>query len=195
MKITKALFEISAASALQFPRADLPEYVFVGRSNVGKSSLLNMITGVKNLAKVSGTPGKTRLINFFHINGIIRFVDLPGYGYAKVSKHERETWRKLIETYFTQERSIKLIFVLIDSRHLLQELDAHMIEWFIDANLPVQIVLTKIDKLKQRERSQQIKELGSAFRQIGYEGSLIPFSTVTGEGKNNVSDTITSDRL
>lgn len=186
MKITFATFEISAANTHQFPKPTFPEIVFAGRSNVGKSSVLNSITSKKNLAKVSGTPGKTRLINFFLINNAIRFVDLPGYGYAQVSVSEREVWRKLIESYLISQRPIALIILLIDARLPLQQLDAQMIEWLVEPQMPLQIVLTKIDKLKQSERAKQQKELLHAVQRLGCGSDLILFSSVTGEGKREL---------
>ncbi len=183
MKITSTTFEISAASSSQFPNPTVPEIVFAGRSNVGKSSLLNSIAGKKNLAKVSGTPGKTRLINFFLINDNFRFVDLPGYGFAHVSMQERHRWRTLIESYFESERRIALVVVLIDARLPAQTLDKQMIEWLMSLQQSIQIVLTKIDKLKQSERAKQIKNLLKTFEQIGCFSKHIPFSSVTGEGK------------
>ncbi len=186
MNIHQSLFEISAASVKQFPKPSLPEIVFVGRSNVGKSTLLNTITGRKQLAKVSATPGKTRLINFFRVDEKLRFVDLPGYGYAKVPQSERASWGKLITAYLTSGRPIVLVVLLVDSRHQLQDLDAEMLDLLMDWRLPTQIVLTKSDKLSQKDRSKRQRELFSAFKGRGYEGDLLSFSSVKGWGKKEL---------
>jgi len=186
MKITETIFEVSAASAKQFPEPTLPEIVFVGRSNVGKSSLLNSITGRKQLAKVSATPGKTQQINFFRINAAFRFADCPGYGFAEVAQSTREQWAKLIESYFHADRPLCLVILLVDSRLPLQAIDARMISWFIDVELPLQIVLTKIDKLTQKDRVRQGKELLASIRALGYGASLVPFSSLKGTGKNEL---------
>ncbi|MBL0177370.1 MAG: YihA family ribosome biogenesis GTP-binding protein [Ignavibacteria bacterium] len=190
MRITEAVFEISAAAPRQFPEPDLPEIVFVGRSNVGKSSLLNSLTGKRALAKVSTTPGKTQLINFFRVNGCLRFVDLPGYGYAKVSATQREAWSRLIANYFNADRPIALVLQLLDSRLPLQESDADNIAWFVDAQAPLQIVLTKIDKLGQKDRAHQQRELLGAVQALGSGSTLLPFSALKGTGKEELLKTI-----
>jgi GTP-binding protein len=181
-----ALFEISAASPKQFPTPEYPEFAFVGRSNVGKSSLLNLLTGARGLAKVSSTPGKTRQINFFLIDGVRRFVDLPGYGYARASKSDRADWGRLITAYFEQQRPVALVLQLIDSRLTLQSSDASVLGWFVERSLPLQIVLTKIDKLKQAERVKHTRELQAAFKDIGYSGDLLMVSSVKGHGKKEL---------
>jgi GTP-binding protein len=182
----QAIFEISAASPSQFPDPDRREFAFVGRSNVGKSSLLNMLTGLKRLAKVSSTPGKTRQINFFRIDDAIRFVDLPGYGYAKASQSSRAEWGKLITSYFGQQRPLGLVLQLIDSRLPLQTSDASVLGLFIERELPVQIVLTKVDKLNQSERAKQSRVLLQAMREIGYGGDILPVSSLKGQGKKEL---------
>ena len=182
----KATLEISAAGAHQFPQPDVPEIVFIGRSNVGKSSLLNVLTGYKQLARVSSTPGKTRQINFFRISDDMRFVDFPGYGYAKVSKQERASWSRLISAYFEQDRPLVLVHLLIDSRHKLQDSDASVLGWLTSRELPLQIVLTKIDKLKQKDRIRQVRELGAAFQELGSMVPALQFSAVKGIGKKEL---------
>ena len=161
----------------------MPEVVFLGRSNVGKSSLLNAITGKKNLAKVSATPGKTQQINFFTINEKMRFVDLPGYGYAKASAGDRDAWMALISAYLNAERPLALILQLIDSRHPMQKNDAEVLAWMMEQQFPVQIVLTKVDKLNQKQRAKQGKELLAAIRELGCGSDLMPFSALKGIGK------------
>lgn len=183
MKITSATFELGAAKPAQFPEPAMPEVVFLGRSNVGKSSLLNAITGKKNLAKVSATPGKTQQINFFTINEKMRFVDLPGYGYAKASAGDRDAWMALISAYLNAERPLALILQLIDSRHPMQKNDAEVLAWMMEQQFPVQIVLTKVDKLNQKQRAKQGKELLAAIRELGCGSDLMPFSALKGIGK------------
>lgn len=190
MKISSSVFEISAASPKQFPAPELPEIVFVGRSNVGKSSLLNVLTGKRSLAKVSSTPGKTQQINFFRINDQLRFVDLPGYGYAKVSATQRAQWSNLIGSYFAAGRPLALVLQLIDSRLPLQASDADMIAWFVEQQAPLQIVLTKIDKLGQKDRARQERVLLGAVQALGSGSTLLPFSALKGTGKGELLQTI-----
>ncbi len=175
---------------MQFPVPDRFECAFVGRSNVGKSSLLNLLTGLRSLAKVSSTPGKTRLINFFLIDDGIRFVDLPGYGYAKASHSSRQEWGRLITTYFEAARPLGVVLQLIDSRLPFQASDAGVLRWFIERNIPVQIVLTKIDKLNQSERSKQTRLLLAAMVDVGYRGDLLPVSSLKGQGKKELMQRI-----
>ena len=154
MNFNKVQFERSFGTSKQLPGSTLPEVSFAGRSNVGKSSLLNTLFNRKGLAKVSQTPGKTATINFF-LTDEARFVDLPGYGYAKVSKTERERWAELIEGYFNQERNFALVCSLVDIRHPASELDENMVGFLQQADLPFLIVLTKGDKLSKSKCLQQ----------------------------------------
>jgi GTP-binding protein len=156
MKITKAEFITSSSDVSQCPPEQIPEYAFIGRSNVGKSSLINMLVERKKLAKTSSTPGKTRLINHFKINHQWFLADLPGYGYAKVSKKDRNTFAKMIEQYATRRTNLVCFFVLVDARHKPQQLDLDFIEWLGDNNLPFVIVLTKIDKVSQTVKSANL---------------------------------------
>jgi GTP-binding protein len=185
-----SVFEISAAHARQFPEPTLPEVVFLGRSNVGKSSLINTLTGKKQLAKVSNTPGKTRLVNFFRIDEVLRFVDLPGYGFAKVSHEERKAWDRLIMSYLQAERPFALVLVLIDSRHPLQESDAGMVRWFAANGFPLQIILTKVDKLKQGELARQKRVLTAALNECGHAGEPLLFSSVKGTGRRELMERV-----
>ncbi|MCD7823873.1 MAG: ribosome biogenesis GTP-binding protein YihA/YsxC [Oscillospiraceae bacterium] len=173
----------------QLPKPEKPEIVFVGRSNVGKSSLINKIFSRKSLARVSSEPGKTRTINFYN-QGKIYFVDLPGYGYAKVSKSDKERWNKLISGYLSDpERDIAIVFSLIDMRHPPTADDITMINFLIDAELPFCIVLTKSDKLNKSERAARLEALKSEipyFSQI----TIIPFSALTGEGTKEIREVI-----
>lgn len=154
MNFNKVQFERSFGTSKQLPPSTLPEVAFAGRSNVGKSSLLNTLFNRKGLAKVSQTPGKTSTINFF-LTDDARFVDLPGYGFAKVSKSERERWAELIEGYFNQDRNFALVCSLVDIRHPASDLDENMISFLQEAELPFLIVLTKGDKLSKSKCLQQ----------------------------------------
>ena len=147
MKINSAKFVISNTDVGKCPNEPYPEYAFIGRSNVGKSSLINMLTGHKNLAKTSGKPGKTQLINHFLINDNWYLVDLPGYGYAKVSKDKRKTFQKFIKDYFNKRMQLACTFVLIDSRHEPQKIDLEFMEFLGENGIPFCIVFTKTDKL------------------------------------------------
>jgi len=147
MKINSAKFVISNTDVGKCPNEPYPEYAFIGRSNVGKSSLINMLTGHKSLAKTSGKPGKTQLINHFLINDNWYLVDLPGYGYAKVSKDKRKTFQKFIKDYFNKRMQLSCTFVLIDSRHEPQKIDLEFMEFLGENGIPFCIVFTKTDKL------------------------------------------------
>ena len=149
MKIKSAKFIVSNQSIEKCPKLNIPEYAFIGRSNVGKSSLINMLTNNKKLAKTSSTPGKTRLINHFLIDDTWHLVDLPGYGYAKASKSEKKEFQKLISDYFKIREQLTLAFVLIDSRHDAQKIDIEFMKWLTTNNIAFAIIFTKIDKLKQ----------------------------------------------
>jgi len=147
--ITSASFVISSPSVADCPEPTLPEYAFIGRSNVGKSSLINMLTNHSKLAKVSGQPGKTQLINHFLINKTWFLVDLPGYGWAKVSKTEKAKWKKMIDDYLTQRTNLINVFVLIDCRHSPQKIDLEFMQWLGEEEIPFSMVFTKTDKLKK----------------------------------------------
>lgn len=148
MKITSAEFVMSNSNVAQCPKEMLPEYAFIGRSNVGKSSLINMLVDDKNLAKTSGRPGKTQLINHFKINNNWFLVDLPGYGYARVSKKDKKTFQKYITEYFLKRKQLVCGFVLVDIRHEPQPIDLKFMEWLGTNGIPFAIVFTKADKLK-----------------------------------------------
>lgn len=158
MKIKTSKFVVSNSDVLKCPNSHLPEYAFIGRSNVGKSSLINMLTGRKSLAKVSGKPGKTRLINHFLINDNWHLVDLPGYGYAKVSKQEKKTFQKYITAYFEKRQQLVNTFILVDSRHEPQPIDLEFLEWMGMNTIPFSIVFTKADKLKPGALEKNIAE-------------------------------------
>lgn len=188
-----AEFILSAAKPEQFIKTDLPEICFAGRSNVGKSSMINKILGRKNLVKVGNTPGKTRLINFFNIDSKYIFTDLPGYGYAAVSKAERAAWGKLIEYYFTYRQNLALCVLLLDIRRIPNNDDMKMIAAMKSRNVPLISVLTKADKLSNNEKVKQIKIISESSG-IDKE-NLIVFSSVTGQGKEQVWQEIVKTNL
>lgn len=190
MRFDNAAFELAAGKSDQLPASGLPEIVFSGKSNVGKSSLINKLLNRKNLARVSATPGKTATINFYRLDEV-RLVDLPGYGYAKVSQGEKKRWAELVEGYFQQERNLALVIQLVDMRHPPSRDDMHMIEFLCEGGFPFLIVLTKSDKLNQTERKQRLAALQETF--ADYEGlQLIPFSAVTGEGVEALREILSS---
>lgn len=157
MEIKEAQFVMSNTAVDKCPAADRPEYAFIGRSNVGKSSLINMLTNKRSLAKISGKPGKTRLINHFLINKEWYLVDLPGYGYAQVPKAERLKWEKMLKNYILKRENLYCLFVLIDSRHEAQKVDLEFMEWLGISEIPFNIIFTKTDKLKPQELENKLK--------------------------------------
>ncbi len=156
MQIKSADFVISNTDVAQCPNEPLPEYAFIGRSNVGKSSLINMLTERKSLAKTSGRPGKTQLINHFKINGNWFLVDLPGYGYARVSKKSKKTFQKYITDYFEKRKQLVCAFVLVDIRHEPQKIDMEFMEWLGENAVPFAIIFTKADKLKPKALERHV---------------------------------------
>lgn len=165
MKIVTAEFQISNSQPQRCPATNLPEYAFIGRSNVGKSSLINMLTGRKALAKTSATPGKTLLINHFIVNGAWYIVDLPGYGYAKRSKAQQQQLRKLIEGYILTRRQLTNLFVLIDSRHDPQRIDLEFIHWLGESGVPFSLVFTKADKNSRTAVKRNVDKFLNTLRQ------------------------------
>ena len=158
MKIGSANFFVSNTDYKKCPKASLPEYAFIGRSNVGKSSLINALCNNNNLAKISGKPGKTQLINHFIIDNSWYLVDLPGIGYAKVSKSKRIEFKRMIENYLINRRNLMCLFMLIDSRHKIQKIDEDFMRWLAIEEIPFVIVFTKKDKLNQNALNQNIKQ-------------------------------------
>ncbi|WP_042007543.1 ribosome biogenesis GTP-binding protein YihA/YsxC [Capnocytophaga canis] len=159
--ITKAEFVVSNSDVSKCPNEPLPEYAFIGRSNVGKSSLINMLTNNKNLAKTSGRPGKTQLINHFKINNNWFLVDLPGYGYARVSKSTKKVFQKFITQYFEKRHQLVCAFVLVDVRHEPQKIDLEFMNWLGENSIPFAIIFTKADKLKPNAIERNVE----AYRQ------------------------------
>lgn len=180
MRFDNPVFETSFGSFSQLKASDLPEIAFSGRSNVGKSSLLNKLLSRKSLARVSSAPGKTATINFFKVDKC-RFVDLPGYGYAKVTHEDKLRWAELMEGYFSSSRDIRLVVQLIDMRHLPTQQDMDMIDYMIQTNIPFVIALTKCDKLNKTERANQYESICSILKNYG-DVSVIPFSSTKGDG-------------
>ena len=170
------------------PETSLPEIAFAGRSNVGKSSLLNRLVHRKKFARVSNTPGRTREINFFKVNDTFVLADLPGYGYARVSKERRAEWKPLIESYLRSSRNLRGIVQLIDVRHDPTDDDHRMLDFLSEVGVPTIVVVTKIDKLTAAQRAKRAAELAG---QLGLDDDqLIAFSAVTGEGRNDLAEAI-----
>ncbi len=187
-------FEAAFGDPKQFIPSDKPELCFAGRSNVGKSSLINKVLGRKSFARVSTKPGKTITINFYKL-GNIRLVDLPGYGYAKISGGEKKRFASLMETYFGSGRQIKNVFSLIDMRHSPTADDIDMLYFLMEAELPFTVVLTKSDKLKKTQREQRLKELESELAFLPKDMKIIPFSSENGEGVEEVKAVIEGEIL
>ncbi|WP_416151403.1 ribosome biogenesis GTP-binding protein YihA/YsxC [Salipaludibacillus sp. HK11] len=190
MKIKTAELIISAAKDHQFPGGPFPEVALSGRSNVGKSSFINTILTRKGLARTSQRPGKTRTLNFYFINDRFHFVDVPGYGYAKVSKKEREAWGRVLEGYFEKREQLKGVVQLIDSRHLPTEDDKTMYSWLKHHDLPVLIVATKADKISKGKWDKHIKQIKEGL-QMKSEDTIIMFSAETAQGKDQAWKEIT----
>ena len=190
LKFEQAQFCMAAALAGQLPAPGLPEIAFAGRSNVGKSSLINKLAGRKSLARTSATPGKTATVNFYGVPGAW-LVDLPGYGYAKTPKSEKERWRGLLDGYFCADRPIRLVVQLIDMRHPPMKDDTSMLEYLQQTGYRYIIALTKSDKLGKTQREQRLESLRSELSFLG-EYIMIPCSAVKGEGveqlRNLLSD-------
>ncbi len=184
-KIVSCEFAGSFFASDQFCEDSRPQIAFAGRSNVGKSTLLNSLVGRKRLARVSATPGKTRSVNFFLVNDKFYFVDLPGYGYAKVGKKVRESWRQLMEDYLTCSPHLVGLILLLDCRRDLTDEDTRLVVWLADRGLPVLAVVTKSDKLSHDKVKQKVKKIQS---QLGV--AAIAFSALTGAGKRELLDSI-----
>ncbi len=172
MIIKSAEFLVSVANEKNLPALNMPEFAFVGRSNVGKSSLINALCNRKKLAKTSSLAGRTRLINFFEINKKLLFVDLPGYGFAKASKTDQAKWQSLIGTYLSNSKNLKVVFVLVDIRHEPTELDLMMLNYLYQRNVPFIIVATKLDKIKKSQVAKQ-KQMLAATLGVGVENIIL----------------------
>ncbi len=181
MDIKSAEFVISNTQLDKCPIPDKPEFAFIGRSNVGKSSLLNLLVNRRDLAKTSGKPGKTQTINHFIVNGNWYLVDLPGYGYAGVSQKERKGWGKMIENYLLRRENLYCTFILVDARHEPQKKDLEFIEWLGKKSIPLAIVLTKSDKLKRLELSKSVDRYKTTL--LGMWEELPPLFVTSAEKK------------
>ena len=184
MKITSVEFIKSALKKSDYPKESLPEVAFAGRSNVGKSSLINTVVNRKSLARTSSSPGRTQMLNFFRINDQIHFVDLPGYGFAKVPMGVRAQWKPMVEEYLKNRDTLKLIIILLDIRRAPNTEDASFIRWLEAAEIPFLVVLTKSDKISKNRRSTQRKIIKEFL--LLKDEELVCFSTVTGEGKQEI---------
>ena len=163
MLIKSAEFVISAVRPQQYPAEELPEFAFAGRSNVGKSSLINTLVSRRKLVQTSSTPGKTRLINFFRVNDALMFVDLPGYGYARVSEEERRKWRPMIEQYLSRRENLKAVVLILDIRRTPNEEDAQLLNWLARREVAAVLVVTKADKLSKTSQLKQLKIIAGAL--------------------------------
>lgn len=191
MKVNQAEIVISAVSPKQYPASNLPEIALSGRSNVGKSSFINTLLNRKNLARTSSKPGKTQTLNFFLIENQFHFVDVPGYGYAKVSKAERAKWGKMIETYLTERKELKAVVLLVDFRHEPSKEDVQMYQYLKYYEKKVIVVATKTDKVKRGKRGNQEYLIKKAL-DFDKEDTFILFSSVTKEGKETAWQAIES---
>ena len=184
MIIRSAKFICSAVTPGQYPPDDLPEVAFAGRSNVGKSSLINKILNRKKLVRTSKTPGRTQLLNFFEINELWRFVDLPGYGYAKVPAEVQKRWRPMVESYLTTRVNLRGMVWLLDIRREVSKEDLQLWDWLQVKQVPVIIVVTKADKLSKNKRNKQAASIAKSLGRKAQE--LIQFSATSGEGKDEI---------
>lgn len=191
MKVTSSDIVISAVRPEQYPETDLPEFALAGRSNVGKSSFINRMLNRKGLARISSKPGKTQTLNFFLINEILHFVDVPGYGYAKVSKTERAAWGKMIETYLTRREQLRAVVLIIDLRHPPTEDDIMMYDFLKHYEIPCIVIATKADKIP-RGKWQKYLKVTKETLELEESDQIVLFSSETGEGKDKAWSIIES---
>ncbi len=194
MNFNNAQFERAFGSFSQLTESDLPEICFSGRSNVGKSSLINKVLGRKSIARVSSKPGKTVTINFYKLDNL-RLVDLPGYGYAKVAFSEKERWSELMEGYFNSGRNIKRVFQLVDMRHPATEFDLSMLEFLNSAGLPFTVILTKSDKLNKTEYNNRLLKIKEELGSFAENCEIIPFSIQNADGVEKVREIIENSAI
>ena len=200
MKVRTATFEASAPDLASCPTSGRLEFAFIGRSNVGKSSVINMLTGEKDLAKVSGTPGKTRLINFFTINNSWSLVDLPGYGYAKVGRKDRSKFSAFVADYLQNRQNLVGTFVLIDSRLPAQKLDLEFLSWMVGCGLPFVLLFTKTDKLSESAAKNSIDAFVTQMQEVSEDvPEFLTSSAKLGEGRSEIlgliADALAEDAL
>jgi len=191
MNFSSAKYEKSFGLFSQLEASDKPEICFAGRSNVGKSSLINKVLGRKDLARVSSKPGKTVTINFFTLENI-RLVDLPGYGYAKVADAEKMRWAELMEGYFGSGRDIRMVFQLVDMRHPVQDFDLSMLDYLSQMGIPYTVVLTKSDKLNKAETEKRLSLVREELGEFCEDTKIIPFSALKGNGVEEIREIIES---
>ncbi len=185
MNVTKVNLETVCGITSKLPENTLPEFAFAGKSNVGKSSLINGLMNRKSYARTSSQPGKTQTINFYNINEQLYFVDLPGYGYAKVSMELRAKWGKMIERYLKKSEQLKLIFLLVDIRHEPSENDRDMYDWIVHNGFQPIVIATKLDKINRSQIAKQTKLIRTCLK-MPKEGILIPFSAETKQGRDEI---------
>jgi len=183
MKVTSSEIVISAVKPEQYPKAPMPEFALAGRSNVGKSSFINKMINRKNLARTSSKPGKTQTLNFFIINNMLHFVDVPGYGYAKAPKTERDSWGKMIETYLSTREQLKAVIMIVDLRHAPSKDDIAMYEYFKHHDLPCVVVATKSDKIPKGKWQKHQKVVRETLN-MDKSDEILLFSSETGQGKD-----------
>ena len=192
MVIKNISLETVCGITSRLPENSLPEIAFAGKSNVGKSSLINAVMNRKSLARTSAQPGKTQTINFYNVNGAFYLVDLPGYGYAKVSEEVKAKWGKMVERYLRQSRQLKAVFLLIDIRHEPSANDRQMYDWIISQGYHPIIIATKLDKLKRSQVPSALKTVREGLK-AGKETIILPFSALTKQGREEIYEVI--DRL
>ena len=185
MVVKQVNLETVCGVTSRFPENRLPEFAFAGKSNVGKSSLINGLLNRKNLARVGQDPGKTRTVNFYNVNQEFYLVDLPGYGYAKVPQKDREAWGRMIEKYLHSSKMLRQVFLLIDIRHEPGANDRQMFEWITAQGFPPVIIATKLDKISRNERPKQLKILREGLG-AGPETTIVPYSAVTKDGREEI---------
>lgn len=186
IRFLKSVYKID-----QLPKIVLPEIILCGRSNVGKSSFINSIFNKKKLAQTSSTPGKTKSLNYYKVDDKFYIVDLPGFGYAKVSKTERNSWQKLIQDYLSVSKNIVTAFHFIDSRHKPTPLDIYLNEFLRELDIPYTVILNKVDKLKQSEKSLAVRNAKEVFPELILNDNLLNFSSETGIGKKEIVNRLT----
>ncbi|PLR75481.1 YihA family ribosome biogenesis GTP-binding protein [Bacillus sp. V3-13] len=191
MKVVSSEIVISAVKPDQYPPDDLPEFALAGRSNVGKSSFINKMLNRKGLARISSKPGKTQTLNFYLINDILHFVDVPGYGYAKVSKREREAWGKMIETYLTTRKQLKAVILIVDLRHPPTEDDIMMYNFLKHYDIPCIVIATKADKISKSKWQKHLRVTKETL-DLDENDHVVVFSSETGEGKDKAWSIISS---
>lgn len=191
MKVTSSEIVISAVKPDQYPVEPIPEFALAGRSNVGKSSFINKMLNRKGLARISSKPGKTQTLNFYIVNEVLHFVDVPGYGYAKVSKKEREAWGKMLETYLTTREQLRAVLLIVDLRHPPTADDIMMYEFLKHYEIPCIVIATKADKISKTKRAQHLK-ITKEKLDLHPHDTIIQFSSETAEGKEKAWATIES---